>query len=445
MTLRLSLIACVFILIGMFSISFAQDDVIDIETCAAIFQSALINTDLECADSAEGDLCYGNLDVTPEFDADVEFEMVGSRISLVDVANVSVSPMDTTIGAWGVAQMRLDIVDSESPLTMIAFGGVEIENLSAGLVTQVVVVTSNTGAFVRELPSTDAEVLSPIQVGAEIIATGRLEDTSWIRVSLNDGRVGWVSARAISPQVDDSGLDVSFELLAIVESTDSPDRLFAPMQAFNFSSGETVAPCMFVPESGILFQSPDNVPAVLQVNDVVIEVKGTVFAQAINMDDAPVFNVLEGELTVLAENSSDDFTVSEGNQYTIVDGGVRPFSYARMEILPFELLPRDVLLPVDWLAVIVPAQENPLARLTIEDDCTVMVVNAVNVRVGPGREYEVRGSMLATQSAYPTGRAIGNDGRVWWRLTDGAWLSFDVTIVAGNCNDLPMIQVLPRP
>ena len=126
MTLRLSLIACVCILIGVFSVSLAQDDVIDIETCAAIFQSALINTNLECADSAEGNLCYGNLDVIAEFDSDVEFGMVGSEISLVDVSNVAVSPMDTTIGAWGVAQIRLDVVDSELPLTMIAFGGVEI-------------------------------------------------------------------------------------------------------------------------------------------------------------------------------------------------------------------------------------------------------------------------------------------------------------------------------
>lgn len=423
----------------------AQDESLDPEQCAGVFESALINTQLECADSGNDELCVGNLNVTLESPIELDIVRLGERVPLMDVAQVTTSSMNINTGEFGVMLTRIALPDSDLPVTMIAFGETEVENLSAGLLTRFVRVTSNSGAFVRALPNTDADTLTPLSVGAEIIAIGRLEDNSWLQVSLADGQVGWIFASVVEsiPDVDDIALPLTD--LAVTTPDDTPNRVFAPLRAMNFRSGIAEgATCASVPESGLLIQTPDlDTTITLQINDVLLVVRGTAFLQADDFASPPQIYALEGEVNLFADEQ-ERLTISAGDQGSLRDGVIRAYDYARMEILPFELLLRQFVLPVDWLSVIIPAQANPLAGLTVEDDCTVAVVNDVNVRVGPGTEYAVRGSMLATQSAYPTGRAIGADSRVWWRLTDGAWLSFDVTVVGGNCNDLPTVEVLPR-
>jgi hypothetical protein len=62
---------------------------------------------------------------------------------------------------------------------------------------------------VRAGPSTRNRILTQIDAGASINLTGRTANGQWLRVSLSDGRTGWVSAQYVEVAGDASKLPVA--------------------------------------------------------------------------------------------------------------------------------------------------------------------------------------------------------------------------------------------
>lgn len=100
-----------------------------------------------------------------------------------------------------------------------------------------------------------------------------------------------------------------------------------------------------------------------------------------------------------------------------------------------------------------PTEVQPTPEPTVEEEptaapteamagCTVSAAN-VNMRGGPGTNYEVRGSL--TTSATAVGQAQGADGFIWWQLADGNWVRSDVVTEEGDCESLPVVAAPPVP
>lgn len=70
--------------------------------------------------------------------------------------------------------------------------------------------------------------------------------------------------------------------------------------------------------------------------------------------------------------------------------------------------------------------------------CTISGDN-VNVRSGPGEDFDVVGSVNSGQNMAITGQTQTADGLTWYQVDSGGWVSADVVTTAGDCAALPMV------
>ena len=265
--------------------------------CPMIVATALDTADAACDALGRNQLCYGNatVDVTPrEEGMALQFQQPGDTVEVMDVASVQLSAFGLTSEEWGVALMKAQANLPETlpgqNVTFLLLGNVSLIDASEPLVERP--VTAISGVNVRALPTTNAGVIELLRVGEEVIATGRLADSSWVRVRPDTALTGWVSADFLSGEVQ--------ALLPVEPGTSA----FGPMQAFYFTSGLADTPCATAPDSGILIQTPAGARTVqLRVNDVGIELGSTVFLQAVP-DDGMYVSVLEGHATLTAQGQS---------------------------------------------------------------------------------------------------------------------------------------------
>lgn len=72
--------------------------------------------------------------------------------------------------------------------------------------------------------------------------------------------------------------------------------------------------------------------------------------------------------------------------------------------------------------------------------CTVQSEGGVNLRGGPGLEYDVVRTFAPDERITVTGQAVDGEGFTWWQLADGAWVRFDVVTVSGACEAVPVLN-----
>jgi hypothetical protein len=116
--------------LGMWGIALAQD-----ETCPAIVETALDNTDKICTEAGRNQACYGHVALTAEAQPGIEdfvFDAAGDIVNVGTVQTMALSPMDEENGTWGVVLMRLqanlpDTMPGQN-VTFLLFGDVEITN-----------------------------------------------------------------------------------------------------------------------------------------------------------------------------------------------------------------------------------------------------------------------------------------------------------------------------
>ena len=123
------------------------------------------------------------------------------------------------------------------------------------------------------------------------------------------------------------------------------------------------------------------------------------------------------------------------------------YNYVLARNLPLALLPRPIELPFSTGGLITPFEPGTGFLNTIPADaaCTVAWTANVNLRAGPGTNYPIRQGIAGGYYALPDSRAVGTDGRLWWRLADAIWLAADNTAAAGACGSLPLVDTPPLP
>jgi hypothetical protein len=316
--------------------------------CPEVVQEALTTTGELCEEAGRDQACYGHISVqaTPQPGVNrLVFNKAGDTVNVQDVQALRLSAMNVDSTVWGIALMRvkasLPNTSARQNITLLLFGDVQVENAMSTSKRAEVTVTATRNVNVRQNPSLDARVVDALVPAQTVTATGRLADSSWVRVELPDsGGTGWVSAPLLgSPSVIDA--------LDVVEAS---SQYYGPMQAFYFRSGMNDAACPEAPDSGLLVQTPEGVAKVtLLINEVDIQLGSTVYFQA-QPSDEMVVRVVEGSARIDAFDQTS--TALAGMQITVpVDENLAPagppslptpYDMASVQALPLSLLERTV-------------------------------------------------------------------------------------------------------
>jgi Bacterial SH3 domain len=267
------------------------------QDCPTIVNAALSAVDSACSGTGRNQVCYGNihLNATPQDGKTLTFEKSGDIADVADLKALELSSMSLTDESWGVAMMKLqanlpDTVPGQN-VTVLLFGNVQIDSTVETPVE--LAMRARRGVNVRLRPTTNATILTSLKSGQAVVANGRLRDSSWVRVKLDQG-VGWVAAAFLSTTGNVNSLNV----------VDPASVLFGPMQSFYFKSGVGDRPCEEAPDSGILIQTPKGAAHVtFQINDAEITFGSTVYLQA-QPSGYMTVTVVEGQVRLAAQHQS---------------------------------------------------------------------------------------------------------------------------------------------
>jgi uncharacterized protein YraI len=232
-------------------------------------------------------------------------------------------------------------------VTVLLFGDVTVRNAASSVAEQTPpeqeqTVRASSDVNVRAFPSTAGTIIGTISPNVSIIATGRSEDSQWIRVRFG-AETGWISAQLLSSEFNINDL-------VVVTRPEAP--LTTPMQAFYLTSGIGRPSCNQVPDDGMLVQTPEGVASInLFVNEVSVQMGSTVY---FSIND-------EGDMDIAPIKGSARITTDEG-ETTIIEGGFvevpldeeflpdgapsDPQSYLGdedIEDLPFEALEEEIV------------------------------------------------------------------------------------------------------
>jgi hypothetical protein len=219
------------------------------------------------------------------------------------------------------------------------------------------------------------------------------------------------------------GQNVNFVLFGDVQiqngvssNVDQGASSLTPMQAFYFQTGINDAPCAQAPDSGILVQTPQGVEQVqFTINDVNITLGSTLYLQAQKHGEL-IGSVVEGEATVEADGLS--VVVPAGSRVRVpideqshafgVPSEPEPYDAAKMAMLPFRILPREIAIaaPVsaESLAALDPAETHG-ATLVVLGNQPDWVNSGITVKVGQSFTIQAHGRMNPCRDTYPNGAA----------------------------------------
>jgi len=81
---------------------------------------------------------------------------------------------------------------------------------------------------------------------------------------------------------------------------------------------------------------------------------------------------------------------------------------------------------------------TPVTSESVERTCFASAANAINMRMGPGTDFEVAGQLTADELVI--GQQAGNSGAVWYQLSSGFWVREDVVDLRGDCANIPFFN-----
>ncbi len=245
------------------------------DNCPQFVKKALADVGNNCSTLTRNNACYGfnRLDVTfAQAVADNFFSKPSDRANLKDLETISTAGLDTALNQWGVAVMSVQAnIPGSLPgqaVRFILFGDVKVENAvkpedafqSAEKPIEAVTLV---GANIRSSPTTNANVVGSVPVGAKLAADALSADKKWLRVAFNNIAPGWIS-------------------LDVVQASDAVNKLpvvtkvsKTPMQAFYFTTGVGDPKCNASP-SLLVVQGPEKVAVDITANGADIRIGSTI-------------------------------------------------------------------------------------------------------------------------------------------------------------------------
>ena len=309
---NLLMMVLLFISLSVSAFSFAQEG-----ACPNIVEGAIDSLAQYCEGTGRDQVCYGHNAVTAAAQpdaSDFSFESVGDITQLAAVASMRLTPMDTSVGHWGVVLMRAqanipDTVPGQN-VTFILFGDTEIRNAAQSVAEQeptILTAFTNVAANVRVSPGTGSPILTSLPINTQVTVNGRNPANDWLRILLPDNseQEGWISRSLLN-------VDGDANLLYAVQPGQPQ---YGPMQAFSLHTGVGAPQCDDAPIDGMLIQTPAGVGEIsLVINEVVVEFGSTIFLTAHEGSEMTIAPV-EGKARVSADGSTR--TTVAGAQITI--------------------------------------------------------------------------------------------------------------------------------
>jgi uncharacterized protein YraI len=406
------------------------------DTCPGIVETALMMTGEDCTYTPRNEACFGHLDLTavPRVDTeDFQFEHPGDMAYLGDLETLQLGPMDIVNRTWGVSLLRLEanLASPNQFATMLLFGGVQVTNAVETLPT--IEVTAITGVNVRARPSMDSTIVGSIAVNDVLHANGRTEDNQWLRLDMPDHAIGWVYASLVNYSDEVTVLDVT-EANTVASS-------HTPMQAFYLESGFADPLCEEAVPDGILIQTPENAAdkVALIINEAEVLLGSTAFIRA-ERDDILRIYLVEGQAEVTADGETQLVPAGYYTEVPLTDLSAsgpptEPQSYDAADVaaLPLDLLPT------------LSEEANEVEGIQVTDTaCTVTAINTVNLRSGPGTNYERLDQLNAGETASVTGMSPAVDGYQWWQLSSDSWVRGDLVDISDACHSVEEVTT-PEP
>ncbi|MEO0561884.1 MAG: SH3 domain-containing protein [Chloroflexota bacterium] len=259
------------------------------------------------------------------------------------------------------------------------------------------------------------------------------------------------------------GQNVTLLLFGGVEvtnrTTTEPDLagIYNPMQAFYLRPGLGTAQCESAPAEGVVITTPEEDALItFNINGVDVALGSTAL---LTLDQATGLQIamLEGSAVVSADGGAQ--VVVAGQQVAVpVDANFEaagppapPEPIAPgAPVLPIDIIEQPVTSPTPVSTLPAPPTVSPLIPtatpgrppLPVSGGCVIRTADAdvaVNVRTGPGVEFEAVASLVTTDVRNVVGR---NQNGSWYQ-TDIGWVAASVTELGGNCNGLPITFIPP--
>lgn len=252
--------------------TFASVSLVIAQSTCPLLETSLTDALDVCADAEIGILCYGSGDLSLDSSAeDIMFNSPSTTALLADVLRLETQ---NTNDELAIAIMHLNREDVS--LAMIAYGATSLENIAP---RQTISVFALRGVNLRQEPSVDARVIGSLVQGTDYTAVGRLADNTWLRILLDDGRIGWASAQYFSTREGFTELD------AMTPSTPP----YLPMQALTLATENCGGLFIIAPEI-------EDEVIIFGINGAQIQINGLVHIQTI--DDMLMITSLAGEAIV---------------------------------------------------------------------------------------------------------------------------------------------------
>lgn len=247
------------------------------DTCPALVERAMTELGMNCAGPARNSACYGYNNVEAAFIGTVPenfFSKPSDRAALDQLDSLHTAALDEATGTWGIATLNVQAnLPGALPGQSVVFlllGDVILENDVAPedmlvLPEQPLDVLTTQSAQLRARPDVNAQVVSTVGAGENLLADGISADGQWLRVFFMAGQqtTAWVNTADVQTSS-------AFNDLPVI----TPESR-TPMQAFRLQTSVSGGTCEEAP-SALVVQGPENITVDITANGADIQVGSTI-------------------------------------------------------------------------------------------------------------------------------------------------------------------------
>lgn len=442
------------------------------ETCPGLIYEAIIQSNDSCEATSRNEACYGhqNVDATLRTTGST-FAAPGDIAALADLAVIRTLPLDTALNQFGIvllrAQADLPNTIPGQNVTMLLMGDVTLEDQSSAdeRPMRAFVFTTGIGASRCEDLDYDAIAIdSPENVTVNLTINGaevELGSTAVLFTTENELdmlivegqgtiRTDGGSQTVSAGQWSQVTLEDSMAVGAPADPTDFPPERIAHLPLALLNAGRNLALGKPVTASNSQpTDPPENVVDGETSGNFNWNAGDNEPPQWIEIDLGREYPVAAVRM-LTSQFPPEPFDPTVHEIYVAGEDRnlrlVHTFREATQDDQWLEFQPDFALTGVRYVRVQTVSTIHFVSWGEIEvigagiPGCAITAANVVNLRGGPGTNFEQVGTLSASESSGINGQAQDADGFTWWRLQGGgSWVREDIVEESGACDRVPRI------
>lgn len=424
-------------------------------TCPPSVLLALARSGSACFDLEPNQACIGNGTVESQLFSTSQAELPpfaapGDKITAVALRDVHTQSIDEGIST-AIIYTQANLTDAEERgVALFLFGDTRLQNQVEPLleITAFAIGSLN----IRQTPDDDAHIITTLAVNKAVIANGRSDDGRWLRVHIpNSNDLGWAALDVLNPE----GNVLNLPVVAL----DTP--VYRPFEVLTLTTASASA-CDGALPAGLLLQTPNFTPVILQINGIQINLSGTFFMQA---ESKLTVYALDGEATLtlgaesvyLPAGTQGQSPLNSENIAQSLPSAVEPYELAALSALPLNNLPSraQIAAPLtveqiaaktaEHIAALTQAAQPVVVNPVADTTCRRVSKRDTTLWGGPGIFYEAVNEISAGTTLSPVLQTTDPNGAVWWQLRNSNWIQADQAIQTGECTEIPFTEVVAPP